>query len=100
MVALISLVQNDYVLALCYVVISFVCWKIFKLKKDDLVVYLFGLVAMTVSEYFFIHTGVETFARVSLFGIMPLWLPFLWAYGFVTIKRTVSILETVQEKIL
>jgi hypothetical protein len=48
---------------------------------------------MFASEYFFISTGVETFARNSLFGLMPLWLPFLWAYAFVVIKRAVIILS-------
>jgi len=36
---------------------------------------------------------VETFVRNSLFGLMPLWLPFLWGYGFVAIKRGIKILE-------
>jgi hypothetical protein len=48
---------------------------------------------MIVSEYLFIKTGVETFNRTTLFGLMPLWLPFLWAYGFVAIKRSTEILS-------
>jgi hypothetical protein len=49
---------------------------------------------MTFFECIFILTGVETFIRNSLFGIMPLWLPFLWAYGFVVIKRAIAIIES------
>lgn len=49
---------------------------------------------MLISEYFFISTGVEIFLRHSLFGIMPVWLPVLWAYGFVVISRSLKILET------
>ena len=53
---------------------------------------VFGFFAMIASEYLFISTGVEKFERNSLLGLMPLWLPFLWAYGFVAIKRAISIL--------
>lgn len=48
---------------------------------------------MTASEAFFISTGVEVFIRNSLFGIMPLWLPLLWGYGFIAIRRAANILE-------
>lgn len=48
---------------------------------------------MLIFESIFILTGVEVFQRNSLFGIMPLWLPFLWAYGFIAIKRTIRILD-------
>jgi hypothetical protein len=49
---------------------------------------------MIFFEYLFISTGVETFNRNSLFGIMPLWLPLLWAYAFVAIKRSVILLNS------
>ena len=48
---------------------------------------------MIVSEYLFISTGVETFNRNSLFGLMPLWLPFLWGYAFVVMKRVIVVLD-------
>lgn len=48
---------------------------------------------MIISEFFFVSTGVETFVRNTLFGIMPIWLPFLWGYGFVDIKRAIQILD-------
>ncbi len=48
---------------------------------------------MIASEYVFCSTGVETFVRNSLFGLMPIWLPFLWGYGFIAIKRSVLILD-------
>jgi hypothetical protein len=55
-------------------------------------VLIFGFFIMIVAEYFFVMTGVETFRRNTLFGLMPLWLPFLWAYGYVAIKRAIEIL--------
>ncbi len=68
--------------------------KILNILKEVLpIIIMIGLIAITLSEYFFINTGVETFARQSLFGVMPLWLPLLWGYGFVAIKRSVKIIE-------
>ena len=93
MVALIPIIASDYLLAGAYLLITAVSFLI-KRERHDCLVYALGLVAMTVSEYFFISTGVETFVRNSLFGIMPIWLPLLWAYGFVAIKRSVNILDT------
>lgn len=63
-----------------------------KREEYDLAAYVIGLIALTISEAFFVSTGVESFLRVSLFGLMPLWLPFLWAYVFVAIKRSLKIL--------
>ncbi len=61
------------------------------LKKEKMEEYIFlaGFGLMIIFENLFISTGVEVFVRKSLFGLMPLWLPFLWGYGFVAIKRTV-----------
>jgi hypothetical protein len=91
MIALIPVVANDYILTLLYIAIIAVALVV-KRNKNDILVLAFGFVIMIVSEYLFISTGVETFTRNSLFGIMPLWLPFLWGYGFVAIKRAVEIL--------
>ena len=92
MIGLIPLVKNDYWLALVYAVIIIISWSV-KYEKKEYIFLLFGLFGMMISEYFFVSTGVETFERNSLLGVMPLWLPFLWAYGFVVIKRAVNILE-------
>lgn len=92
MIGLISLIQNDYLLSLVYILIIGISF-VFKLEKNDLIVFSFGFLVMIVSEYLFISTGVEIFIRNSLFGLMPLWLPFLWGYGFVVIKRSVKLLE-------
>ena len=92
MIALIPFVKEDYPLALFYIAIIAFAFFI-KREKNETLIFIVGLVVMTASEYLFISTGVETFTRHSLFGIMPLWLPFLWAYVFVTIKRAVLILS-------
>ena len=63
-------------------------------ESNDIVTMLVGFVAMTFFESIFIATHVEVFQRQSLLGIMPLWLPFLWAYGFIVIKRSLFIIES------
>jgi hypothetical protein len=94
MVGLIPLVRNDYILTGVYAAIIVVALLI-KRERNDLLVLVFGFFIMIASEYLFISTGVETFQRNSLLGLMPLWLPFLWSYGFVAIKRSVLILDSI-----
>ena len=92
MIGLIPLIQNDYALAgiygACIVALLFI-----KREKNDLIALAFGFIGITIAESFFISTGVEVFTRQSFLGIMPLWLPFLWGYTFVTIKRCLRILD-------
>lgn len=92
MIGLISVIENDYLLTLIYVVIIAVS-LIVRLESKDILFLIFGFCIMIIFEYLFISTGVEIFNRNSLFGLMPLWLPFLWGYGFVAIKRSVNILN-------
>jgi hypothetical protein len=87
MIWLISVVQNDYLLALIDVVIIFLSSIIYRFRKSDFAFLLFGFVIMSISEYTFVSLKVETFRKTSLFDTMPFWLPFLWSYGFVAIKR-------------
>ena len=90
MIWLISIIKNDYILTLAYIGIISIALNI-KREHNDVKVLLAGFVCMTLSEYIFISTGVEKFMRVSLLG-MPLWLPFLWAYGFIVIKRIIQMI--------
>jgi len=92
MITLIPFVQNDYILTAVCIGIIFIA-LIIKRERNDFLILAFGFFIMIASEYLFISTGVETFNRNTLFGLMPLWLPFLWAYGFVAIKRSVDILS-------
>ena len=92
MIGLIPFIQNDYMLTLVYIGIIIASLAI-KRYKNDFTILVFGFFIMIVSEYLFISTGVETFNRNSLFGLMPLWLPFLWGYGFITIKRSIEIIN-------
>ena len=92
MVGLIPLVPNDYNLSLVYILIIVAAFYV-KREKNDLLIFIFGFFVMTIFENLFVKTGVETFQRNSLLGVMPLWLPLLWAYGFVAIKRSINALD-------
>ncbi len=94
MVGLIPLINNDYILTIVYIGIIIISLFLIRCGKSDFTVLLFGFIAMIIFEYIFISTGVETFLRQSLFNIMPLWLPFLWSYGFVAMKRSIEVLNT------
>lgn len=93
MIILIPLVSDDYILTFIYIAIIIFFLRVIKATKNEIIILFFGFIFMIISEFLFIKTGVETFVRTSLFGLMPLWLPFLWAYGFVVISRSVKILE-------
>jgi len=92
MIGLIPIIQNDYFLTIVYVGIILVSFLI-KKEKGEILIFFLGFFIMILSEVVFVSTGVETFIRNTLFGLMPLWLPFLWGYGFVVIKRGLKILE-------
>ncbi len=92
MIGLIPIVENDFILAGIYTLFILLTLT-FKREPNDWTFLIFGFVGLFFSEYFFISTGVETFNRHSLFGIMPFWLPFLWAYAFMVIGRSIRILD-------
>lgn len=92
MILLIPFIRNDYVLAALYACVIVAALAIHRDRRDRTFV-LFGLIASFFAEALFISTGVETFERSSLFGIMPLWLPFLWAYIFFALRRAVAALD-------
>ena len=91
MIALIPLVPDDFVLTGVYVFI--IAISALRYSRHDFIFLAIGFAVLFFSELLFISTGVETFERRSLFGVMPVWLPLLWAYVFVVIKRGVVIIE-------
>ena len=91
MIALIPYVRNDFILAGIYLFIIGI--SAIRYSRKDFVFLVFGFCMLLIAEYFFLLTGVEVFERRTLFGIMPVWLPLLWAYVFVTIKRSVLLFE-------
>jgi len=92
MIGLIPYVASDFLLTIIYAAIIAVAFSMKRTKNDFLALAL-GIGIMTVMEYLFVASGVEIFTRRTLFNAMPLWLPILWGYGFVAIKRSVRILN-------
>ena len=93
MIGLIPVTSNDYILTLVYIVMIVGLLRL-KCERHDKKIFLFGLIFMIISEYVFTSTGVETFNRTTLFNLMPIWLPLLWGYGFVAIKRSIHVLNS------
>lgn len=92
MIGLIPLFPNDIALTSVYI-LNIALLFYLKKEKRDFEIFAFGFFIMIISETFFVSTGVEKFLRNSFFGIMPLWLPFLWAYSFVVMKRVIKYLD-------
>lgn len=92
MIGLIPVIRNDHLLTAVYGTIIAAAFAT-RYERKDWLFLVFGTGIMILSEAFFISTGVETFTRTSLLGIMPLWLPVLWGYAFVAIKRAILILD-------
>ena len=86
MILLIPFVKNDYFLAVIYLVFIFSALVV-KRDKADYILLTIGFFGLMAGEYLFIHMGVETFSRQTLLGVMPFWLPFLWAFIFLSMKR-------------
>lgn len=85
MIGLIPILINDYLLLLVYIVIIIVSLKM-HYEKNEYRLLIAGIIFMFLAELFFISTKVETFTSQTLIN-MPIWLPVLWGYGFIIIKR-------------
>ncbi len=92
MMGMIPLIKNHYLLSVAFVVISAISLLV-NSRPKELSVFIIGFFLMTFFEYIFVMTGVEVFYRNTLFGVMPIWLPLLWAYGFVAMDRAVKVLD-------
>ena len=86
MIVLIPFIKNDISLTGIYIVLI-AGFLIAKNEKADILFLLVGLFGLMGGEYLFISMGVETFSRKTLLGVMPLWLPFLWVFIFLSMKR-------------
>jgi hypothetical protein len=97
MIGLITALNNETLVAGLFVLIIAVSLWL-RYERHDSVVLLAGLLLYPIAEYLFVSSGVETFTERGLFGIMPLWMPFLWAWGSVAIKRVVMVLDLLFNK--
>lgn len=91
MIGLIPLVKLDLVLTSFFAVIIVISFLI-RYEKNEYIYFLIGFILMFIFEYLFIATGVEVFEKATVLAI-PFYLPVIWGYGFVVIKRGVLIIE-------
>src|SRR3989344_9586484 len=96
MIALIPVIKNDWLLVAIYAVLITTLFLV-KLEKNELAIFVSAAIILTLFELLFVSTGVETFQRDSLFGIIPLWLPLLWGYAMVAAKRFILYLNSRNE---
>ena len=92
MIAFIPLIENDILLSAIYVSILLATLKLSGDKKE-LLFFVLGFALLALSEMFFVATGVETFHRDALFMNIPIWLPILWGYAFIMIRRLIVALD-------
>ncbi|RJQ35580.1 hypothetical protein C4568_00835 [Candidatus Parcubacteria bacterium] len=93
MILLIPLIKEDIAVIAIYIAISAGALILSKDKKE-LIFFSFGLILLTCTEMWFVATGVETFHRDLFFINIPIWLPLLWAYSFVMMRRAIIALDT------
>jgi len=91
MIGLIPIVRDDVLLAFLF--LGFSAISLLRRWSSDIVFFLFGFIASAGFESLFVATGIEEFGRTSFFGVMPLWLPFLWGYVFIALRRIVPLLD-------
>jgi len=92
MVALIPYITSDFGLGMIYISVAAATFLLGKDKKEVLF-FVLGFVLLTFAEVWFVATGVETFNRDTLFLGIPLWLPILWGYAFMMIRRGIHALD-------
>lgn len=89
LISLIPIMKNDYYILISYIILIAIFLKI-KYEKNEYKVLIGGIILMTIMESLFILTGVETFKNKRLLGIMPIWLPIIWGYGMVAMRRVAN----------
>ena len=92
MIGLIPIIHNDLLLSLIYIVITAATLLLSGDRKDYLF-FAFGFILLSIAEVFFVSTGVEVFDRDVLILNIPIWLPLIWGYSFVMIRRSIVALE-------
>ena len=86
MIGLIATLRDEVLVSGLFVVIIAISLAV-HYERHDWIFILIGFFIYPVFEYLFVSTGLEVFSERGLLGVMPLWMPLLWAWGAVAIKR-------------
>ncbi len=93
MIAMLPIVPGEFARMAIFALITLAALLIIKAGKLDWFLFTFGFVVMSFFEYIFVATSVETFLQRTYLGVMPLWLPILWGYSFVALRRGIREIE-------
>lgn len=85
--------RNNFLLFVIYIFLILLLIYIHK-DKSELVIFIYGVVIGTIIEVIGTQiSGYQSFAKPD-FGGIPVWLPVVWGYGFIAMKRIGLILKT------
>lgn len=78
--------ERTAVLAIIYVALAITLISFHKDKKE-FIIFAYGIIIGLLVEVIGTQiSSYQSFAKPDFFGI-PLWLPIVWGYGFVAMKR-------------
>ena len=84
--------QSNVLLFIIYFVLTLGLIYFHK-DKTELVVFIYGILIGTIVEVIGTQiSGYQSFTKPD-FGGIPMWLPIVWGYGFVAMKRIGFVLE-------
>ncbi len=85
--------QNSIVLLTLYLTLTLGLIYLHK-DKSELIIFAYGIVIGTLVEILGTQvSGYQSFTKPDFRGI-PMWLPIVWGYGFIAMKRIGLILKS------
>lgn len=88
--------QNTLVLSLIYLAASLLLIYLHK-DRTEFMIFLYGALIGSIVEVIGVNiSGYQSFSKPDILGI-PIWLPIVWGYGFVAIKRIGSAIKNLTE---
>ena len=82
---------NNLILTLLILAVIIVSLLV-NFQKHEVWIMIIGTPIIMIIEYLLVRSGAESFSNPVVFGL-PIWLPFIWAYGLVVMKRIAMFLS-------
>jgi len=85
--------QNSFLLFAIYIILSVVL-ILWRGDNSEFAIFIYGIIIGGLVEVLGTQvSGYQSFAEPDFLGI-PIWLPIVWGYGFVAMKRIGIILKS------
>ena len=85
--------QNSFLLFAIYIILSVVL-ILWRGDNSEFTIFIYGIIIGGLVEVIGTQvSGYQSFAEPDFLGI-PIWLPIVWGYGFVAMKRIGIILKS------